>query len=101
MSDDSIIDRDAIFVRPGIDAGPGGSALQAHARRRLKNIGGKRAAARIEFDLQITGVGDPHDLLIRANDNDLGQHSNQDQLFSHRKGPASEKFLRKEAGARR
>ena len=57
VGDDHIVEREAVFVGAGIQAGAGGAARKAHAGRRLKNVGGKRAALPIEFDLEIAGVG--------------------------------------------
>ena len=77
----SVVDEQAIAIRAGIDGCTGGTALQTHTRRRLKNVGGKRAALRVEFDLQVARVRIPGDLVAGIEGDDFGNDANEYELF--------------------
>jgi hypothetical protein len=73
----------AVLEGAGFGAGARRAGLQAHASRRLKNIGGKRAAIDVEFDAQVAGVADPGDLITGIKDHDFGENSHENWAFGH------------------
>jgi hypothetical protein len=87
MADRLIVHPKTIFVRAGVYAGTRGAALELAPLRRLKDVGLKRAAIGIEFDLEIRCVGKPHDLFGRADHYNFGDYTYQDQFLGHRFAP--------------
>ena len=83
MAHNVIIQGESVLVRARRDAGARRAAHQPHPRRRLKNVRGKRAALRVEFHAKIPALGEPDDLISGLDEDDLGQHSHKDKLFSH------------------
>lgn len=78
-----VVDPQAVLEGAGFGAGARRAGLQAHASRRLKNIGGKRAAIDVEFDAQVAGVADPGDLITGIKDHDFGENSHENWAFGH------------------
>jgi hypothetical protein len=83
VREDDVIERETVPVRAGIQAGANGSADQTDSGRSLKNIRRKRAALRVEFDLQVAGVGIPDSLVAGIEYHYLGNYAYQHIFFSH------------------
>jgi hypothetical protein len=83
VRDDGVVERKPVAIRARIGSGAYRPAYEPHAGRRLKHVGRKRAALRIEFDLQIPGVRIPHSLIACVEHDHFRQHSHHHQLVSH------------------
>jgi len=75
VADRLVVHPQTIFVGAWIYAGTRGPALKLTPLRRLKHVRLKRATIRIELDLEIRGVRQPHDLFGRANHDNFGDHT--------------------------
>jgi hypothetical protein len=78
---DYVVERETIFVGAGSKAGADGAAREADTGRRLEHIGGKRAPRRVEFDLQVSGVRQPGNLVAEIEYHHIGHHSHQHRFF--------------------
>ncbi len=76
-----VVEPQAVFVAGGFAPGTRRAAQQAHARGRLKNIGGKRTAVDVKLDAQISRVGNPGNLITGIKDHRLRNQSNEYQPF--------------------
>jgi hypothetical protein len=81
LSDGDIVERKAVFVGAGGEAGADGAARETNAGRGLQHVGGERAPGRVEFDLQISSVGYPANLIAGIEHHDIGHHSHQHRFF--------------------
>jgi hypothetical protein len=78
---DDVVEQEAIFVGARVDAGAGRAAREADAGRGLENVGGKRAALRIELYFEISGVGNPGDLFAGIDRRDFRQQAYHHDFF--------------------
>jgi len=83
VTDQLIIEPEAILEGGGLDSRTSGTAQQAHSSGRLKNIGGKGAAVDVEFNAEITGIGNPGNLIAVVEHDGLGDNTNKYGPFSH------------------
>ena len=83
LPDDLLIQPEPVFVGAGFSSRPGRSAQQPHPRRGLKHVRTEWAAIWVKLHAQISGVGDPRDLLAGIEYYRLRNHSNQYGAFSH------------------
>jgi len=78
-----VVQPQSVLVRSRFASGARRAAEQAHAGRGLKNVRGKRATVHIEFDAQITRIGNPGYLVAFIDHDDLRDESNEYGAFSH------------------
>jgi len=83
VGDDLFVDREAVFVGAGREAGAESAAHETDSGRGLEDIGRKRRALGIELDFDVAGVGKPDDLLAGIEREHFGENSDEDKFFRH------------------
>jgi hypothetical protein len=83
MADHLVVEPEPIFVGSSFCPGTGRPAEQAHAGRRLKDVGRERASVDVEFNAQVSRVGDPGDLVAVVENDRLRDESDEYGAFCH------------------
>lgn len=84
LSNDLLVEPQAILERSSLHPHPRRPAQQPHPRRSLENIRGKRAAIDVKFHPQIPRIGDPRNLISGIQHHRLRDKSDKYRPFSHR-----------------
>ena len=83
MADKLIVEPKSVFVSRRFQAGPRWAAQEADAGGSLEDVRGKWTAISVEFNAQISGIGDPGDLIAGIENDDLRDESNEYGAFGH------------------